>query len=64
MARYASSSMQFSFGPGTVTPMVKTLIWANVGAFVASELISPLGTLLFDLFGLRPQAVLTGLRVC
>ena len=63
MARYASSSMQFSFGPGTVTPMVKTLIWANVGAFVASELISPLGTLLFDLFGLRPQAVLTGLRV-
>ncbi len=55
--------MQFSFGPGAVTPMVKALIWANVGTFVVGALISPLGALLNEVFGLRPQSVLTGLRI-
>lgn len=61
MRRHAPT--QFTFGPGAITPMVKMLIWANVGVFIASALIPSLGRLLVDGFGLRPQAVLTGLRV-
>ena len=63
MRRYAPGPAQFSFGPGITTPAVKMLIWANVGVFVAGAVIPPLGRLLIDLFGLRPQAVLTGLRI-
>ena len=54
---------QFSFGPGIMTPAVKMLLWANVGIFLAGALIPPLGGLLIELFGLRPQAVLTELRI-
>ena len=61
MRRYAPN--QFSFGPGIMTPGVKMLIWVNVGVFVAGMLIPPLGRLLINLFGLRPEAVLTGLRI-
>ena len=61
MRRYAPN--QFSFGPGIMTPGVKMLIWVNVGVFVAGVLIPPLGRLLVSLFGLRPEAVLTGLRI-
>ncbi|MDP6579684.1 MAG: rhomboid family intramembrane serine protease [Vicinamibacterales bacterium] len=60
---YSLGSSQFSFGPGMMTPAVKMLIWTNVGIFVTGVLIPPLGRLLIDLFGLRPQAVLTGLRI-
>ena len=60
---YPRGPAQFSFGPGIMTPAVKMLIWANVGVFVAGALVPPLGSLLIDLFGLRPQAVLTGLRI-
>ena len=63
MRRYAPGSAQFSFGPGTITPAVKMLIWANVGVFVAGWVIPPLGRLLIDLFGLRPQTVLTALWI-
>ena len=63
MRRHAPGPTQFSFGPGTTTPAVKMLIWVNVGVFVAGAVIPPLGRLLIDLFGLRPQAVLTGLRI-
>ena len=59
---YPGSPVQFSFGP-SITPAVKMLIWANVGVFVAGVVIPPLGGLLIDLFGLRPQAVLGGLRI-
>lgn len=51
-----------SFGPGPMTPAVKMLLWANTGVFAASALIPPLGGLLVEVFGLRPQAVVTGLR--
>lgn len=52
-----------SFGPGPMTPAVKMLLWANTGVFVAGALIPPLGSLLVELFGLRPRAVVTELRL-
>ena len=45
-----------------MTPAVKLLLWANVGIFVAGVLIPPLHGLLIQIFGLRPEAVLTGFR--
>ena len=59
---YPSSPIQFSFGP-SITPAVKMLIWINVGVFATGVVIPPLGRLLIDQFGLRPQAVLTELRI-
>ena len=38
MTRYAPSTLNYSFGPGPITPAVKWLIWANVGGFVAGIL--------------------------
>ena len=63
MRRYAPGSAQFSFGPGTITPVVRALIWTNVGVFVAGFVIPPLGRLLIDVFGLRPETVLTALWI-
>lgn len=55
MRRYGpATSMQYSFGPGPVTPAVKAIIWANIAFFVV--------TLFFDeiilYLGLMPEAVL------
>jgi membrane associated rhomboid family serine protease len=37
MTRYPRpSSLSYSFGPGPMTPAVKWIIWANIGAFVAT----------------------------
>ena len=60
---YYQGPSRYSFGPGTITPAVKMLLWVNVGVFVVGALIPPLGGLLIELFGLRPQSVLTGFRV-
>ena len=60
--RYQSSrppAMVFQFGPGPVTPVVKTLIWANVVMFVLSWLVPEIVPWL----GLRPAAVLSRLFV-
>jgi len=55
MSRYASpSALSYSFGPGPVTPAVKWLIWANVGAFVISNIFP----VLVLYFGLIPEAVI------
>lgn len=54
MRRYAPSSTVASFGPGSVTPVVKALIWANVGTFVAMQIVPAL----IPFFGLTPAAVL------
>ena len=62
MRRYAPAPTNISFGPGPITPMVKLLIMANVGIFLAGAVLPPLGRFFIDLFGLRPQAVLTGFR--
>jgi membrane associated rhomboid family serine protease len=55
MTRYArSSAFSYSFGPGPVTPAVKWIIWANVGAFVATIIFPTL----IDYLGLIPEAVI------
>ncbi len=59
---YRQGPSGMAFGPGPMTPAVKMLLWANVGVFVAGTVIPPLGHLLIEVFGLRPQAVVTGLR--
>ena len=46
--------MQYSFGPGPVTPAVKAIIWANVAFFVVTLFF---GEIILYL-GLMPQAVL------
>jgi membrane associated rhomboid family serine protease len=46
------------FGPGPITPAVKTLIWANVGTFLAQWLIlERLVPNFASVFGLLPVAV-------
>ncbi|HYN09481.1 MAG TPA: rhomboid family intramembrane serine protease [Vicinamibacterales bacterium] len=55
MSRYAPSGMSYSFGPGAMTPAVRAILFANLGAFVATLLLPGL---MIDLFGLRPQAFL------
>jgi membrane associated rhomboid family serine protease len=59
VARYPSS-VGYSFGPGGITPAVKTLIIANVAAFVLNLIVGPMMTLRL---GLTPQDVLTGFAV-
>lgn len=55
MSRYARpSAFSYSFGPGPVTPAVKWLIWANIGAFLAINIFPALVPYL----GLIPQAVI------
>ena len=54
MSRYARpSAFSYSFGPGQITPAVKWLIWANVAAFVLSNVFP----ILVLYFGLIPEAV-------
>ena len=47
-------------GPGPMTPAVRALVFANIGAFVIG-FFAP--ALMVGLFGLRPAAVLTQLEV-
>ena len=53
MARYPSSGVSHSFGPGRMTPAVKLLVITNLVVFVMN-LIVPMMTLRL---GLQPQAV-------
>jgi membrane associated rhomboid family serine protease len=52
------------FGPGTITPVVKALLYANIAVFLVTEL-APRGIarqfILF--FGFTPAATLEGLRI-
>lgn len=61
--RGPSGPSAISFGPGPMTPAVKMLLWVNIGVFAAGTLIPPLESLLVEVFGLRPQAAVTGLRI-
>lgn len=55
MSRYARpSAFSYSFGPGPITPAVKWLIWANIAAFVVSNIFP----ILIPYFGLIPEAVI------
>ncbi len=52
--------MSYSFGPGPMTPAVRTIVYANIALYVLM-LVVP--ALLIDNFGLSPKAVLTEGRV-
>ena len=55
MSRFARhSAVSYSFGPGPISPAVKWLIWANVAAFVLSQVLPDVILVL----GLSPKAVL------
>jgi membrane associated rhomboid family serine protease len=55
MPRYTRpNAFSYSFGPGPITPAVKWIIWANVGAFMASLLYPPIK----EYLGLVPQDVI------
>jgi membrane associated rhomboid family serine protease len=55
MTRYARpSTLNYSFGPGPITPAVKWIIWANVVAFVATVIRPDL----VDVLGVVPSDVL------
>lgn len=55
MSRYVRPSpINYSFGPGSMTPAVKAIIWANIALFVVGMFVSEI-TLYF---GLIPEAVL------
>jgi len=54
MARYPSSGVSYSFGPGALTPAVKVLIITNVVLFVLNLIVGDAMTLRL---GLSPQAV-------
>ena len=49
----------YSFGPGLMTPVVKMLLWTNVGLFLLTELIPPAFYWLTGIFGLTPRAVVS-----
>ena len=56
MTRYPRpSTLTYSFGPGPMTPAVKWIIWANIGAFIATvlsrDLIYVLGLTPADVIG-------------
>jgi membrane associated rhomboid family serine protease len=55
MSRYARpTAMNYSFGPGPITPAVKVIIWANIAMFVVSQFLG----WIVEYLGLSPQAVL------
>jgi membrane associated rhomboid family serine protease len=54
MARYSPSGVSYALGPGPMTPAVRAIIFANVGAFLLT-LVAP--RTMIDAFGLMPQAV-------
>ena len=55
MRRYGpAATINYSFGPGPVTPAVKAIILANIAFFVVSIFYAPIS----DYLGLVPEAVL------
>ena len=60
MTRYPRPhTLSYSFGPGPMTPAIKWIIWANIGAFVATVFYRDL----IYLFGLTPSDVIQRLRL-
>ena len=55
MRRYGpAATINYSFGPGPITPAVKAIILANIAFFVVSIFYAPIS----DYLGLVPEAVL------
>ena len=59
MRRMHYGGSHYQFGPGLMTPVVKMLLWVNVGVFVATALSPSLAYVLTGVFGLTPEAVIT-----
>src|ERR671918_650432 len=56
MRRYRPApTVEYSFGPGPITPAVKAIILANIAFFIASQLYQPL----LKYLGIVPEWVLT-----
>lgn len=51
---------QYAFGPGAMSPAVRMLLWANVVPFLLTALVPSLFNAMNGVFGLTPEAVLTG----
>lgn len=60
MARYPSSNISYSIGPGGISPAVKILLITNVAVFVLNIIVGNAMTLRL---GLSPQAVFEQLAV-
>ena len=60
MAPYGPSRVQYSFGPGPISPAVRALLIANIGVFVIT-LFAP--SAIIEHLGLMPAAVIGQLRV-
>jgi membrane associated rhomboid family serine protease len=60
VARYPSSNISYSIGPGGISPAVKILLIANVALFVLNVIVGDAMTLRL---GLSPQAVFEQLAV-
>ncbi len=60
MSQFAPGQSHVSFGPGPMTPAVQAIVIANIVVFVIMMVAR---TLVIDLFGLTPEAVLTQGRV-
>lgn len=60
MARYPSSGVSYSFGPGGISPAVKLLIITNVVVFALNLIVGDMMTMRL---GLLPQAVFEQLAV-
>ena len=60
MRRYPPPEIPGSFGPGPITPAVRALLIINIAAFVVTYAMA---TLMIDLFGLLPRAVIWEGRV-
>ncbi len=56
---YYSGPTYSQFGPGLMTPMVKALIWTNVGVFLVTALIPTAFEWFSAIFGFMPRLVLT-----
>ena len=55
MRRYRPAAVEYSFGPGPVTPAVKAIILANIAVFIVSQFYDPI----IRYLGVVPQDVLT-----
>jgi membrane associated rhomboid family serine protease len=55
----SASTFAYSFGPGPMTPAIKAIVFANIGAFVATWIAPSL----MGVFGLVAQEVIGGLQI-
>ena len=60
MSRHAPSDVRIAFGPGRITPAVRTIIIANVVVYLLSLFVADP---IIEFFGLTPSDVLLKLRV-